>query len=227
MQDKRETRGGLFFIIGAILLFIFFIFFGLPFFARVAIFLSDFKKSSAPVQQEDKVPPGPPRINQLPSYTKEQVLTVSGAAEAGSSMKFYKNEEVIKETVIDDTSTYSFEVELDKGENIFTATTKDQAGNESEKAPVVRVIYNDEEPKLEVSYPIDGTIIEEKKAIVIKGATSPGNKVTINDRVAIVEDDGSFSMNFNLDAGENRLVFTAEDQAGNFVEREFRVTYAP
>ncbi|MDO8452567.1 MAG: Ig-like domain-containing protein [bacterium] len=227
MQDKKDTRGGLFFIIGAVLLFIFFIFFGLPFFARVAIFLSDFKKSNVPVQQEDKVPPGPPRIDQLPSYTKDELITVSGAAEAGSSMKFYKNDEVVKETVIDDTSTYSFELELDKGENVFTAMTKDQAGNESEKAPVVRVIYNDEEPKLEVTYPIDGAIIDGKKAIVIEGATSSGNKVTINDRVAIVEEDGSFSLNFNLEEGENRLVFTAEDPAANFVEREFRVSYAP
>lgn len=227
VQDKKQTRSALFLIVGAMLLFIIFIFFGLSFFARVAIFISDLKKSSQPVQQEDKVPPGPPRINQLPSYTNEGKITVSGAAEAGSVLKFFNNDEEIKETVIDDTSLYSFEVELAKGENALAAIATDQAGNTSERSPVVRVIYNDEEPELIISSPQDGETIEGQKSITIEGKTGPGNKVTLNDRTVIVNDDGNFFTKFTLSEGENRLVFTAEDPAGNFVEKEIKVIYVP
>lgn len=226
VQDKKQTRSALLLVIGSILLFLFFIFFGLPFFARVAIFISDLKKSSVPVQQEDKVPPGPPRINQLPSFTNEDKITVSGAAEAGSTLKFFINDKEVKETVIDDTSLYSFEVELTKGENKLTAMAKDQAGNESERSPIVRVVYNDEEPELIISSPQDGAVIEGQKSIIVEGKTTAGNRVTLNDRMVIV-DDGNFSTKFTLSEGENRLVFTAEDRAGNFIEKEIRVTYSP
>lgn len=226
VQDKKQARSALLLVVGSILLFIIFIFFGLPFFARVAIFISDLKKSSTPIQQEDKVPPGPPRINQLPSYTNESKITVSGAAEAGSTLKFFNNDQEIKETVIDDTSLYSFEVELTKGENKLTAMAKDQAGNESERSPIVRVVYNDEEPELIISSPQDGAVIEGQKSITVEGKTTAGNRVTLNDRMVIV-DDGNFSTKFTLSEGENRLVFTAEDRAGNFVEKEIRVTYSP
>ena len=225
VQDKKTTRNALLLVIGSILLFLFFIFFGLPLFAKIAIFFGDLKKSSQPVQQEDKVPPGPPRINQLPSYTNDKVITVTGAAEAGSTLKLYNNDEVAKESVIDDTSLYSYEISLIKGENIITATAVDQAGNESEKSPIVRVIYSDEEPELIISSPQDGETIEGQKSITIQGKTTPGNRVTVNERMVIVDDEGNFSTKFTLTEGENTLLFVAEDQAGNIIEKEVKVTF--
>lgn len=226
VQDKKTTRNAIYLVLGSIALFLFLIFFGLPFFARIAIFLSELKKSSQPVQQEDKVPPGPPRINPLPSHTNTDTVTVSGAAEAGSTFKLYLNDEVVKESVIDDTSLYSFDIELSRGKNTFQATAKDQTGNESEKSTPLVVIYSDEEPTLIISSPQDGETIEGQKSITVQGKTDSGNRVTINERVVIVDDEGNFSTKINLTDGENSLKFSVEDEAGNLLEKEIKVNYA-
>jgi len=60
-----------------------------------------------------------------------------------------------------------------------------------------------------------------------EGKVEENAKVQINDRVVVVESDGTFSFVTTLSEGQNNFTVKAEDEARNKVEKNLKVTYAP
>jgi hypothetical protein len=70
-------------------------------------------------------------------------------------------------------------------------------------------------PRIQILSP-DAESRVKTASVIVVGLTEPGAKVTYpNDRVIDVADDGMWSTEVRLDAGENVLSFTATDEAGN------------
>ncbi len=227
LQERRKTRSAFLLFLSAIGLLLILIFLGVPLLARFAVFVSDLQGSSVPITQEDKTPPGPPHINTLPKFTKDNKIKVSGRAEAGSTLRFFQNDSQIKEFVVPETSSFEIEVKLFNGHNSFYATATDNAGNEN-RSQLWNVLYDLEPPAVEVTNPQDGaSFFGDEKIVDVSGKTEAEAQITVNDRVAIVNSNGEFSQKITLSDGENTITVIATDQAENKTERTIKVTYTP
>lgn len=210
----------------SIALFLVLIFFGIPTLARFAAFVGELGSSSEPILLEDKTPPAPPFIETLPTHSNKQKLTLNGNSEAGSTLKIFKHGENVKETLVDDSTSFSLEISLEIGENNIRATATDKAGNESDSSRTQTVIYDKEPPVLEIGKPQNGESFFGARTITVEGKTEADARLTVNERVAIVDPEGNFSLVFTLSEGENLITVKAVDQAENEIEKTITVNYS-
>ena len=75
---------------------------------------------------------------------------------------------------------------------------------------------------LEVIEPKENTTYSSS-SIRVSGKTSAYAEIYVNDTQTKADGTGNFSVNYNLDEGENLLTIVANDQAGNYVEKEMIV----
>jgi hypothetical protein len=204
------------------------LFFGLPSVAKFASFLTELRKSSLPVDKSDTTPPAPPRIDRLPEATKDAEIIINGATEEGATVILTLNGKD-EEIIADAEGKFSFSFPLKKGENEIIAKVKDLAGNESQPTSAVTIVFDNETPKLDISYPSEGAQFygEKDRQLVIKGTTETGVNLTINDRLVKVEEDGSFTFATSLGEGANSFNFKSTDKAGNQTEKTISVNFSP
>src|SRR4030042_3042007 len=218
-EEKKNLRKAFLYILLTISSFTLLIIFGLPSIAKMAAFLTDLRKSSTPVEKNDTTPPAPPRFNLLPEATNKKTIDINGTAEEGATVKIFINDR--EESVLSDKNgQFNLNITLTKGENKISAIAKDLAGNESQKNDEKIIIFDEESPKLEIITPENNKQFfgSKERQVVIKGTSEEGVSVTINDRVVVVEDDGSFSFATSLSEGDNTFAIKAQDKAGNTTE---------
>lgn len=75
---------------------------------------------------------------------------------------------------------------------------------------------------LEINYPTNGITVNQP-TITLTGKTIPGAEVFVNDLQLKAKNDGSFSTTVNLEEGENVLTVIANDNQGNYLEKEITV----
>jgi len=75
---------------------------------------------------------------------------------------------------------------------------------------------------LEISEP-KANAFYNTSSIKVSGKTSAYAEVYVNDIQTKADGMGNFSVNYNLDEGENLLTIVANDQAGNYAEKEMTV----
>ena len=229
MEEKRNLRTATLLTLGTILLIFLAIVMGVPALVRLAVFVGDLKSSSRPVDKNDLIPPGPPLILTQYDATNSAVQVVSGTAEPGSVVYLTQNSKSLGSVVAKEDGEWQVgEVRLEEGENTFLAVTVDQAGNRSNQSREATMWYMTKNPSLSLDDPVDRKVVSGSDArVVIKGKTDGGVRLTVNERVIIVDSQGSFSSFYNLNPGENSMVFVATDRAGNQTRKEVLVTYNP
>ena len=224
-QQQKIKRQTIFIVIIAISLLAVFIFFIMPQFIRLADgFLNG---SGGLVESQDQVPPQTPILAAPVSATNSASLPISGVGEAGSQVVLVVNGEQSKDVKIDDGGEFKFTAFLTEGENALAVFSIDEAGNESVQTREYSVQLDTLAPEIEIESPEDGISIELRKNQIttIKGTTEPQAKVFINDRLVYAKSNGSFSMSFKLEEGENKLKFKVEDRGGNISEKEILVKF--
>lgn len=227
VQERRLSKNGLFLIFVSLSLFIVLVVFGIPAIVRFAVFVSSIKGGQEQSLGEDKTPPIPPRLKEATNnYTRESKITMNGRAEANSLIIVFNNGKKVKELDVDDSSLFSVDIDLTAGENSVYAVARDQAGNESGASSTRIITFDNTPPDLQISKPADGETVYESGAAV-EGKTEPGAKVTVNDRMVIVNNDGSFSQKITLVEGQNTINITVLDPADNKTEKQIKVTYSP
>lgn len=216
-------------VASSVLLILFLIFFGVPALARIVAFVSELNSTSVPVVLNDTIPPAPPKIFTLPEYTKEKRITISGTAEAGSTLIFFINGQKEKETVVDASSNFSLEARLSEGENNIWAKAIDQAKNESAESEKQTVIFDDNPPEITIDSPKDGETFygPSAKTIEVRGSIDENAQIFVNDRRAVVDSENNFSTTVSLSEGENILTIKALDRSENESEEIIRVNYSP
>lgn len=179
--------------------------------------------------EEDTLPPAPPMLNSTYEATNSAELNLSGYAEPNSVVFIRKNGLAADQTTASESGYFEFsEFTLSSGPNKLEFVAKDQSENESEPS-VLSVSYVTEAPELTLTSPFDGATFSRRRdqVITVQGKTDITARVFVNDKVAIVTGDGSFSSLFQLQEGENILVIRAVSPAGTETKQELRVSFLP
>lgn len=201
--------------------------FGIPALVRLALFVGDLNSAAKPVDKSDTIAPVPPSLYSAYTATNSASLAVSGIAEPGSTVYVTNNGDPAGNVVAKEDGTFQFSnVSLKDGNNELKAVAVDQSSNSSSPSKAVNVYYSTKQPKLEVDTPTEGQRITGAETnIDVKGTTDPANKILVNDRMAVVNNEGKWAFRIGLANGDNTIVVVATDKAGNTARKEIKVNY--
>ncbi len=216
VEEKNNIKKAVTLVLVSITTLVLLFFYGIPVLGRFAAFVSDLGKSGKAITQNDKTPPAPPRFSTLPDFTNSQTLDVSGNSEAGANIKLTLNG-ALQETLTDKDGRFSFTVNLNEGENTFSATAVDTANNVSQETQAILIIFDKTQPVLTIDSPQDGAqfIGTKQRQVTLQGTTESGTQITVNDRFVSVDDSGKFQFTTSLTDGENKFEVKSTDKAGN------------
>lgn len=219
-------------IIATIAIIFILIIFGQNLLVNFSIFVANIKNGTNKVDDKKQQIAQylvPPILDSVNEATNSAEITITGSYPSFEKVqiRLYVNNKI--DDVVNTTSTNSFtfqKVKLKDGINNITAVAvKDSLkSNESEK---ITVNYLKNPPELTVSEPSENASYSgENNTVKIKGKTGQNVNVYINDHLALMKSDGSFSFSLVLKNGDNNLKITAVDQAGNKTEKDIKVTYS-
>ena len=228
VEERKNIKKAYWYIILSILALIFLIFFGLPTLVKFAGFIGDVAKSDKPVEINDITPPAPPQFDQIPEFTNIESIKIEGTSEDGAIIVIRSNNHS-DEVVANSDGRFSFIFNLNDGENSIDAKAIDSSNNESVQTKTYKIVFDNEEPILEISSPADGAEFfgSGQRQLSIKGTVNEKVDLTINGRVVSTKDDGSFSFATTLSEGENKFDIVATDPAKNETATSLTVTFTP
>lgn len=227
-EDKKNVKRALFYILLTIAAIAALFFLGIPAIGKITAFITSFKGNNTKISRSDTTPPPPPKFKYFPESTNQQNVTLSGNTEAGVTVKLDFNGNV-QEILADNNGQFSFNVTLQNGINTFSATSTDQAGNQSQKSNDYQITFDNTPPDLEITSPSDGSSYfgSTQRQITIMGKTEVGAKVSINDRIISVDDSGNFQYTTTLNEGSNNFNIKSQGLAGNVTEKSLSLNFTP
>lgn len=228
VEEKKNIKKAYVYIALSVIAMCLLFFLGLPLIIKFAGFFTNLGKADKPVDIEDITPPAPPQFENIPEFTNKKTFTLEGRSEDGAIITLFFNGKE-NETVSNSEGKFNFEFNLTGGENTFYAKAKDQSGNEGVETSTYKIVYDNEQPDLEVESPSDGDSFygASQRQVNINGSTDPTAQVFINDRFVAVLDDGTFSFTTTLSEGINDFNVKAVDKAGNESSTSFSLNFAP
>lgn len=228
INQKHNLKEALLFSIASIIVLVFLILFGISAITSILKLLNDMKQGINSTESTDTIPPIAPMFDQINKYTNKDVVEITGRTEPGANVFLVFNGKTSK-VLANKEGNFRNSFNLVLGENSLYAFAQDYSGNKSANSETVLIIYDNIPPEIEITKPIDKSEFfgNKEKKLEIIGKTEPETKVTINGRYVFVAKDGSFSYTTILTEGENKFVARSEDQAGNFSEKEFAVSFVP
>lgn len=214
----------------AFLLFIFVMllyFGGVPFFTRISLLLAGPSSKSQSGDTSSTILL-PPRLEPVDEATMSSTINVSGFANEGVKVQLTVNGDDSDSTTIGKDGRFEFkDVTLHEGENTISARSEIGKQASLSSDPIV-ITYKSKPPILDLAQPEDGrNYYGDDRNAIFSGKTEPGSKVSINDRLVIVNSDGTFTYTNQLSEGENHFKIVAQDIAGNETYLERKVTYKP
>ncbi len=199
---------------------------GIPFIFQLTGTISNIAGGKTSQDRRPGIKPSIPVFEQTLEATSSANVVIAGVADPKTQIELYQNGESNSLETTDDAGRFTFKVGLKKGENTFTAQAISESGEKSDISNRYVILLLTGSPKLEISSPSDGFETKEKE-LLIKGKVDPGVTVTINDRVAIVDDEGNFSGYYSLSEGDNKIKVVGTDLAGNSTMSEITVKFSP
>lgn len=117
---------------------------------------------------------------------------------------------------------------LDAGDYFWRVSALDGFGLPGERSEIrrFRVTPDDTAPFLRIDRPVRDAIFREA-SVDVWGESEPGADVTVNAATVEVVDSGAFRTTIEAIPGENTVVITATDAAGNLTTDERRFVYMP
>lgn len=225
-EDRKFKKRLIWALCGSIALVVFIFIFGLKLLVSFSL-LIDKLHGATPVVKQGQVLILPPVLDPLPEATNSASLNITGRGDAGFTVIIYIDEEETKKFKIEDDGTFTLLTKrLAEGSHAISAKTTDDKGNLSDLSNVLTVSIKRAKPTLTINQPQDNArIVGDTNTIIVTGTSDPDASVTINGRMALVEDEGSFTYSFTLSEGENTIQVVAADPAGNQTDLTRRVTY--
>ncbi len=107
--------------------------------------------------------------------------------------------------------------------NINQKSIKDESN--LEKKQNQNVSFNEKQNQgffLEIISPKDKQTFNQS-AITVSGKTVKNAEIFVNNQETKSDDQGNFSLTYNLDEGENILMIVANDDNGNYLEKQLTV----
>ena len=211
---------------GSVALVAFIFIFGLKLLVSFSL-LVDKLHGASPTVKQGQVFILPPVLDPLPEATNSASLTITGRGDAGFTVIVYIDEEETKKLKIEDDGTFTLLTKrLAEGSHAISAKTTDEAGNLSDLSNVLEVSIKRTKPTLSLTQPQENArIVGDTNTLTVIGKTDPDTSITVNSRLVVVHDDGSFTYSFSLTEGDNTIQVIATDPSGNQTNLERRVTY--
>lgn len=170
----------------------------------------------------------PPVLNIPYEATNTPQINIQGYATGNSKIRLFidDREQQTTESLAD--GSFSFQdIQLGLGINNIYGTTVNEDGKMSLPSKTLRVIFDNEKPPLEISGPEDGKSLSGERKIKISGKTEAGAKIIINGNQIIVDKEGSFSTETQLNDGDNIFNIKAVDSSSNYTEISRLVHFTP
>lgn len=228
-SESKAKRKLIFNLVLIVVLIYVFFNWGLPFLVGNLGFLNKYK-SVKPIE-EVKIDEAiaPPVLYVPVEATNSASIPISGYATPLSKVEIYIDDELKSQTSADTEGKFtSEEILLNLGSNNLYAITINDANKKSLPSKTIKLFYSNEKPILEVIEPGDGTEIKGgDKKIKIIGKTDPKNSVTVNGATVIVNSEGNFQTEINLNDGENVITVVSSTNFGTTSQTERRVKYTP
>ncbi len=212
---------------GTLALVIFLVLFGLKILVGFSLLVDKLRGNSpAPASQTQSFL-SPPVLDPLPEATNSAQIKVSGHGQAGLTAIVYLNGAETKKLTIDQDGSFKTTVTVPgEGDLAVSAKVLDGKGNTSDLSEVMHIMINSKAPIMEVTSPQDGAAISgDDNKILVTGKVGDDIQVTVNDRLVVVQNNGSFSYKYPLPEGDTILKIVATDSAGNQTKIERKVTY--
>lgn len=224
--QEKKMKNTIFFYVVILFLVLYFIFtFGIKILLNTSSFISGLfpQPSTKPLSKtEDSF--SSIDISSIPQATNSARIIVSGSVLNFDTLVFYINSKKIKE-IESTTDIFNEEIgDLDKGENDIYIKARSKDSKVEKNTITYKVYYKSEKPKLEVNEPSDSSTTNNQE-IKIKGTTDKETYIHINDLPVVVDANGNFETSVRLKEGDNQIVATAQDIAGNIETKTLKVTY--
>lgn len=224
-NEETVTKKTVFMGFLTILFIILVILFGLPLLVKFSVFLGNTKKVDN--SDEKLVPPLAPRLVIPYEATNSASIAVNGFSEAGVEVELFKNEISIGKTQVTEAGDFVFKnITLEDGDNNFSAiATSKKAGSSDGSIPVL-VLFDNKAPELKLVNPTEKELTVDYADFDIIGETEKGVSVTVNGKLAVVDDEGKFKLKMQLNMGKNELEIVVRDTAGNESKTKVTITYS-
>lgn len=228
----KQSRKTLFLSgLGLVVIIVLLIIFGQELLVNFSVLLGNTKNgtNNEKTQEEKIIYIAPPLLDPQPEATNSATINVTGVepSDLKTQVKLYVNDELADVVKPDSDNSFQFEnIELKEGKNEIRAIAEFEK-EKSVDSNILIISYLKNAPELNIEYPQDGTKFTGQSNLTIKGKTDSGNTVLVNDYIAITKNDGSFTYNFNMQNGDNKIKITAQNEAGNKTEKEIKVVYSP
>ena len=201
---------------------------GLPALIGGLTYITHFNsKPTVKVANNDDRAIAPPVLNIPFESTNSASLSISGYSSPDAKVEIYFDDDLkTTSTAGEDGSFHTDALDLVLGtNNIYGKTVINDKRSMASKT--IKVIYNNDKPKLDLSSPADNQEVHGgDKKIHVEGTADTQDSVTINGTTVIVNGDGHFSSDVNINDGDNTITVTATSQYGNTTSVTRQVKYS-
>jgi cytoskeletal protein RodZ len=105
----------------------------------------------------------------------------------------------------------------------FYPTTANKKTVTKEKNEATSIFSNETNSLLLEIISPENNVKVSTSNITITGKTKPNAEVFVDDMELIADSQGNFSLNYQLEEGVNEIVIVANDELGNYIEKELTI----
>jgi len=228
VRRKRESRRAVVYIVLAIAIILAMITWGVPTMARLAGLLIT---EDTGVTRIEELSPTPPVLSDIPEATSSAMVTVGGFAQPGVEIVLVMDGSEYERVLTDDAGVFEFDnVKISEGENRVSAYSISSRGKESDPSKSYSIKVDRTAPELTLSSPADGEVYrgQSQRIASFQGMVDEdGVHVYVGERVAIVSNDNTFELSYQLQEGDQDVTVRAVDKAGNENSTSVKLRWEP
>ena len=224
--DEEMTKKTVFMGILTIIVFVAMVVVGLPLLIKLTVLIGDNKSKNDKQTVIKELPPMAPRLIMPFEATNSGQILVKGLAEKNLMVELLKNDVSVGKVQVNDAGEFSFDnIQLDSGDNQFTAIAISDSGGSSEPSKEAVITYDNTPPTLVMLNPSQDSLSVSSADFDVIGQSDKGVSVTVNGQVAMVDDAGKFKIKLQLNTGKNDINIVVSDPAGNQTKKTITITY--
>lgn len=225
-EYKESVRKTVMFGLLTVLLILVILFLGIPVLIKMAVFLGNIKSSYTPVQNENQLPPVPPRFNPTYEATNSAQMTLEGFSDPEVFIEYFQNETVKTKVLANTDGSFLIpDITLLVGKNEIYAVATNKDDVKSQPSEKLIIDFDNTPPVINITDPpINSSLFKPDGKVQIKGDVSEEVDLTINDRLIIMDSSNRFVFPVTLSDDENKFKAVAIDKAGNKTEIKFTLT---
>jgi hypothetical protein len=225
LEEKRDLRKVYLFLAAGFTFLIVFFFIGIPFLVDFSAYLSTLLSPKKTTQKKMARYIQQPQLEISYEATNSATIKITGFGAINTDTGLYINNRLIK-NVLNKNGSFTFnDVNLTLGDNEVYVLAKDKTSDKEAKSEILTITYDNKKPEIAFDNLNDNQEFRLNNQITIKGKLNEDGTLYVNDRFILVNSDKTFSTDYQLNDGDNKLKFVVIDKAGNKFEKELTVKF--